>query len=532
MTIFKHNAGAIVILLLVTASCSGTQSGDFAVSPLPQEIDLKDGAPFVFGRRTAICAPEALRTIAELLADDLEEATGRRPKVSDTKGNIILSTDVEYPAEGYRIDCSKDRIAITGGSAKGVFYGTQTLYKALPVSFKGSAALPAAVVEDAPEYPYRGFMIDVGRHFFPVDYLEELIDIMALHNINVFHWHLTEDQGWRIPVPGYPKLTEVGSYRPGTIIEPGSTQYDTIPVQGFYTREEMEHLVRYAADRQITVIPEIDMPGHMLAALASYPELGCTGGPYEVTGRFGVFADVLCPGKDATLDFARAVLKEVMEIFPSEYIHLGGDECPKERWKECPDCQARIRKLGLKDMPGKTKENQLQTWFMGQMQKYMEENGRKMMGWDEVLEGTPNEDVTVCAWTSPAAIYRSASEGHPTVACPIQHLYFSNRRFNELTGRESIGRVYGLDIVPPQLSPDQRQNIIGAEACIWTEWVADTEKMEWEMLPRIAALSELQWGSERDLDAFLPRLRKMTELYDRRGWNWKKDIAEAWEQTP
>ena len=523
----KHRL-ILTLLLGATACAADPDVGDFAVSPLPKTITAYGGAPFVFSRRTAIQAPEELQTTALLLANALEEATGWRPALSD-KGRIVLSIDPSLPEEGYRIQCRREGIQIAGGSGKGVFYGAQALYKALPVAPQGRPALPAATVQDAPDFPYRGFLVDVGRHFFDIDYLEELIDIMALHGINVFHWHLTEDQGWRIPVPGYPQLTETGSYRSRTILEPGSTQFDTIPVQGFYSRAEMERLIRYAAERQITVIPEIDMPGHMLAALASYPELGCTGGPYAVAERFGVFEDVLCPGKDATLDFARAVLEEVMDIFPSEYIHLGGDECPKDRWRVCPDCQARIRALGLKDLPGKSKENQLQTWFMGHMQEVLRAHGRRMMGWDEVLEGTPDPDVTVLAWTSPKAVLQSAREGHPTVACPIQHLYFSNPRWNRLTGRESVSRVYDFEIVPRELSEEERQNIIGAEACIWTEWVADSTKLEWEMLPRIAALAELQWGSEKDLDAFLPRLQRMTRLYDRRGWNWKEDIAEAWD---
>ena len=518
----------LIAILLATAACAPDPIlGDFAVSPLPKEITVEEGAPFVFSPRTAIQAPRELETTARLLSEALEEATGMKPALSE-KGRIVLSIDPTLPEEGYRIQCRKNGIHIAGGSGKGVFYGTQTLYKALPVHPQGRPALPAATVQDTPAFSYRGFMVDVGRHYFDIGYLEELLDIMALHGINVFHWHLTEDQGWRIPVPAYPRLTEVGAFRSRSILEPGSTQFDTIPVQGHYTREEMEHLVRYAADRQITVIPEIDMPGHMLAALASYPELGCTGGPYAVAERFGVFADVLCPGKDATLDFAKAVLEEVMDIFPSQYIHLGGDECPKERWESCPDCQARIRELGLKDLPGKSKENRLQTWFMEQMQEVLRARGRHMMGWDEILEGTPAPDVTVLAWTSPKAALRSAREGHPTVTCPIQHLYFSNPRWNRLTGRESIDRVYSLEVVPAELSEAERKHVIGAEACIWTEWVADSTKMEWEMLPRIAALAELQWGAPKDLDAFLPRLEKMTQLYDHRGWNWKEDIAEAW----
>ena len=515
---------------LAAASCGNNlRIGDFSVSPIPEKITLTEGKPFEFGGRVVIQSPDELGTIAGLLASDLEEALGKKPEISGKKGNIILATDSAMPKEGYRIECGKDALKITGGSPAGVLYGARTVYKALPSPGKGRAALPAAVVEDSPEYPYRGFMVDVARHFFSVDYLKELIDIMSLHGINVFHWHLTDDQGWRVPVPGYPKLTEVGSFRPGTIVAPGSDEYDTIPVEGFYTEDEMKEIVRYAADRQITVIPEIDLPGHMLAALASYPELGCTGGPYEVPQRFGVFEDVLCPGKDATIAFAKAVLEEVMDIFPSEYIHLGGDECPKERWEECPDCQARIKALGINAIKGKSKEEQLQTWFMDQMRSTLKARGRKMMGWDEVLEGTPDKDIVVCAWTSPSAVSRSASEGHPTIVCPIQHYYFSNPRFNKLQGRESISRVYDFNIVPDGLTPEQAGNIIGSQACIWTEWVADSTKMEWEMLPRLAAVAESQWGCPKNLDAFLPRLKRMTELYDRRGWNWKEDIAEAWK---
>ena len=515
---------------LAAASCGNNlRIGDFSVSPIPENITLTEGKPFEFGGRVVIQSPNELGTIAGLLASDLEEALGKKPEISVKKGNIILATDSAMPKEGYRIECGKDALKITGGSPAGVLYGAKTVYKALPSPGEGRAALPAAVVEDSPEYPYRGFMVDVARHFFSVDYLKELIDIMSLHGINVFHWHLTDDQGWRVPVPGYPKLTEVGSFRPGTIVAPGSDEYDTIPVEGFYTEEEMKEIVRYAADRQITVIPEIDLPGHMLAALASYPELGCTGGPYEVPQRFGVFEDVLCPGKDATIAFAKAVLEEVMDIFPSEYIHLGGDECPKERWEECPDCQARIKALGINAIKGKSKEAQLQTWFMDQMRSTLKARGRKMMGWDEVLGGTPDKDIVVCAWTSPSAVSRSASEGHPTIVCPIQHYYFSNPRFNKLQGRESISRVYDFNIVPDGLTPEQAGNIIGSQACIWTEWVADSTKMEWEMLPRLAAVAESQWGCPKDLDAFLPRLKRMTELYDRRGWNWKEDIAEAWK---
>ena len=261
-----------------------------------------------------------------------------------------------------------------------------------------AAALPAGTVTDFPRFRYRGFMIDVGRHFFPVSYLKQMIDLMALHNINYFHWHLTEDQGWRIEIKKYPKLTEIGSKRDSTIIDWETKKFDGKPHSGFYTQDEAREIVRYAADRFITVVPEIDLPGHTTAALASYPELGCTGGPYKVLCSFGVFPDVLCAGNDQTLQFTKDVLDEIMDIFPSEYIHIGGDECPKSRWEKCPKCQAKIKELGIKALPKHSKENQLQTYFMSELEKEINAHGRRMLGWDEVLEGGLTPNSTIMSW--------------------------------------------------------------------------------------------------------------------------------------
>ena len=372
-------------------------------------------------------------------------------------------------------------------------------------------------------------MIDVGRHYFSVPYLKKLIDVFAMHNINYFHWHLTEDQGWRLEIKKYPMLTQIGSKRKETILPTNKNEFDGVPVSGYYTQEEAREIVKYAADRYITVIPEVDMPGHMLAALASYPELGCTGGPYEVATRFGVFEDVLCAGKAQTLQFAKDVMDEIMDIFPSEYIHIGGDECPKNRWKVCGNCQKKIAELGIQELPKHSKEEQLQTWFMGEIEKQIRNRGRKMMGWDEILEGTPSKDITVCGWTSVNASIRSAREGHPTIVAPISNFYFSNPRINKIEGIPSIQRVYDLDPCSDKLTPAEQKNIIGAEGCIWTEWVKDAEKMEWELLPRLAALSEVQWTAKdkRNLENFFPRMLHMQDLYRLYGLNYKADIEDA-----
>ena len=357
--------------------------------------------------------------------------------------------------------------------------------------------------------------------------------MLALHNINYFHWHLTEDQGWRIEIKKYPRLTEVGSYRKETITAPGSKEYDGVPVSGYYTQEEAKEIVRYAADRFITVIPEIDMPGHMLAALASYPELGCTGGPYEVATCFGVLEDVLCGGNPKTLQFAKDVLEEIMDVFPSEYIHIGGDECPKVRWRACPKCQAKIRELGLKATPGHTKENQLQTYFMGEVEKVIHARGRKMLGWDEILEGHPTATSTIMAWTSVAAGIKSAQLNHKTIITPIMYFYLSNPRNNRLTGVNSVARVYNFEPVADTLTESERRNIIGAQGCIWTEWTKDSVKMEWQMMPRIAALCEIQWTEpgKKNLDGFLKRLRHQLDIYTLRGYNYKQDIEEAYRKA-
>lgn len=394
--------GLFAVVLFTACRPAATVKGNLDVIPQPQEIVLaRDTTPFIIDRSTTIVYPatnEKMHRTADFLATFIKEMTGTEVRVSDKEKSsnaIILAVDstMGHP-EGYKLQITPEKVLLTGGSEAGVFYGIQTIHKALPILKDGkvAAALPAGTVTDFPRFRYRGFMIDVGRHFFPVSYLKQMIDLMALHNINYFHWHLTEDQGWRIEIKKYPKLTEIGSKRDSTIIDWETKKFDGKPHSGFYTQDEAREIVRYAADRFITVVPEIDLPGHTTAALASYPELGCTGGPYKVLCSFGVFPDVLCAGNDQTLQFTKDVLYEIMDIFPSEYIHIGGDECPKSRWEKCPKCQAKIKELGIKALPKHSKENQLQTYFMSELEKEINAHGRRMLGWDEVLEGglTPN----------------------------------------------------------------------------------------------------------------------------------------------
>lgn len=527
------------VLSFSLASCTqqDVTNGNLHVIPLPQEVvSDADASPFKITSSTRIVYPqgnEKMERNAHFLASYIKEVTGVEVQLATTPGkqsiNLILDSNIANP-EGYELQINSDEVTLKAGSEAGIFYGIQTLYKALPITQgKTIAALPAGSVKDFPCFGYRGFMLDVGRHFFSVDYLKEVIDMLALHNINYFHWHLTEDQGWRIEIKKYPKLTEVGSYRKETIVKPGSNEFDGTPVKGFYTQEQAREIVKYAAERYITVIPEVDMPGHMMAALASYPELGCTGGPYEVPTRFGVFDEVLCGGNEKTLQFAKDVINEIMDIFPSPYIHIGGDECPKVRWEKCPKCQAKIRELKLKATPEHSKENQLQAYFMGEVEKEINARGRKVMGWDEILEGNATKSTTVTAWTSVKAGIRSAQLGHQTIVCPISHLYFSNPGYNRLKGVSSVERVYNFEPVSDKLTPEEQKNIMGVQACIWTEWTKDTTKVEWQMMPRIAALSELQWSNpeQKNLDDFLSRLRHQLDLYTLNGFHYKQDIENV-----
>ncbi|MGM9804195.1 MAG: beta-N-acetylhexosaminidase, partial [Muribaculaceae bacterium] len=376
------------------------------------------------------------------------------------------------------------------------------------------------------------FMLDVGRHFYPVEYIKEVIDMLALHNINYFHWHLTEDQGWRIEIKKYPQLTQVGAVRPRTLINQQTMTYDETPHSGFYTQQQAREVVEYAAQRYITVVPEVDLPGHMMAALVAYPQLGCTGGPYEIPCRWGVFPDVLCAGNDATLQFAKDVLNEIMDIFPSPYIHIGGDECPKTRWKECPKCQAKIKELNLTDTPQHSKENQLQTYFMSQIGQLINSRGRKMVGWDEMLEGGLAPGATVMSWTSHKPAVTTAKLHHDVIVTPIQYLYFSNPHHNKRKGIKSLQRVYNFEPMPKDLTPEEQKYVIGTQGCLWTEWTRDTTKVEWQIMPRLAALCELQWAQPqtKNFAKFLQKLQPMLQIYNSLQYGYRKDLHDVYVQ--
>ena len=527
----------VVIGLLFSLCCFAEKQpvGNWNTIPLAQSIEPLKEKNFVLNGKTTIYCPDNANELqkrnVEFLISYIEEVTGMKLKENSKMANnqIRLSLNSSIKGnEAYEIKSTSKVLMLSGSTPAGVFYGLQTLTKALPIAKNvKQVELPSVMISDSPRFVYRAFLIDVGRHFFSIEYLKKLIDMFALHHINYFHWHLTEDQGWRIEIKKYPKLTEIGSKRTETVL-PGDKEYDGTPVSGYYTQEEARELVKYAADRFITIIPEIDMPGHIQSALAAYPELGCTGGPYPVCTHFGVIKEVLCAGNPKALQLAKDVVNEIMDIFPSEYIHLGGDECPKDRWKECAKCQQKIKDLNLKDEDKHSKEELLQTWFMGELEKDIRARGRRMIAWDEILDGSPSKTVTVIGWTSKDASIRSARQGYPTVVAPITNFYFSNPRINKIEGIPSIQRVYDLDPCFDVLTPEEQKNIIGAEGCIWTEWVKDSTKLEWQLLPRLAALCEVQWTpkDKRNLDNFLSRMFHMQELYQLKKMNYRKDIGE------
>ena len=423
-----------------------------------------------------------------------------------------------------------------GATEAGVFYGIQTLRKSLPVAVGANISLPAVDIKDAPRFAYRGAHFDTSRHFFTVDEVKTYIDMLALHNMNRMHWHFTEDQGWRIEIKKYPKLTEIGSKRSETVIGKNSGKYDGVPHEGFYTQEEAKEIVKYAAERFITVIPEIDIPGHMQAALAAYPELGCTGGPYEVWKMWGVSEDVLCIGNDQSLKFLEDVFAELIEIFPSEYIHIGGDECPKVRWAQCPKCQARIKQLGLKSDDKHTKEERLQSYVISHVEKFLNEHGRQIIGWDEILEGGLAPNATVMSWRGEGGGIEAAKQHHDVIMTPNTYLYFdyyqSKDTDNEplaIGGYLPVERVYSYEPMPKSLTPDEQKYIKGVQANLWTEYIPTFSHAQYMVLPRWAALAEVQWSApeKKDYANFLSRLPRLIQWYDAEGYNYAKHVFDV-----
>lgn len=537
----KLLTGALAAMAFLLPSTAAGQTADFNIIPRPQQVNVSNDAPFTLSAKTVISLgtnSQDMKRNANMLASYIEQATGIRPAIGKGKSGvaIILTIDKTIAnAEGYKLDADAKQIRIAGASAAGIFYGIQTLRKSLPlVNGKASkVSIPAVHIADAPRFAYRGTHLDVSRHFVTADSVRQFIDMLALHNINRFHWHLTDDQGWRIEIKKYPLLTQIGSKRAQTVIGHNSGKYDGKPYGGFYTQKQIRDIVKYAADRYITIVPEIDLPGHMQAALAAYPDMGCTGGPYEVWQKWGVSDNVLCAGNDKTLTFIDNVLKEITQLFPSKYIHVGGDECPKIQWQKCPKCQARIKALNLEAKDGHSAEERLQSYIITHASNYLKSLGRNTIGWDEILEGGLAEGATVMSWRGESGGIAAAKQHHDVVMTPNSYLYFdyyqSLDKANEplaIGGYLPLETVYSYEPMPKELTADEARHIIGVQANIWTEYMPTFKQMQYMALPRLAALSEVQWSQPalKDYNSFTNRLTEFTHLYDRLGYNYAKHL--------
>lgn len=544
----SFNLMGVLCILFSTCfyACSEkrTLNSDYEIIPKPLDVNCKGDASFLLKDGVAVIYPENNRKMqdnAEFLVDYVERQTGVKLTSHagmPVDGAICLTLDLnDDNAEAYKLIVNDKRVCISGASEAGVFYGIQTLRKSLPVAQDINVNLSAVEIYDKPRFAYRGAMLDVARHFYTVDEVKTFIDMLALHNINRFHWHLTDDQGWRIEIKKYPKLMSVASERKETVVGRWySGIYDGKPYGGYYTQDELRDVIDYAAKRHITIIPEVDLPGHMQAALTAYPELGCTGGPYEVRTIWGVSQDVLCVGNDFTLQFVKDVLSEVADIFPSEYIHIGGDECPKVRWEKCPKCQERIKSLGLKSDAKHTKEQRLQSYMIQEAAKYLKEKGKRIIGWTEILEGGLVPDATLMSWIGESGGIEAAHQHHDVIMTPNTYLYFDYYQSKKVEdeplaigGYLPIEKTYNYEPMPKELTEEEQQYIKGVQANLWTEYIPIFSQVQYMVLPRLGAAAEVQWTdpSKKDYKDFLRRVPHLVAVYDCYGWNYATHVYDV-----
>ena len=525
------------------------QRADYNIIPLPREVTtdttqlqrIASGMGIAYDSSNA----EVSRT-AQFLQQWVKEATGIQLQLTpdDKKAQVKLLLNPKFKApeasqtasEAYTISVGKKGIELTAAEPAGLFRAAQTLRKSLPVLKDGAEAveLPYVQIADQPRFSYRGVLLDCGRHFFSVEFVKQFLDAMALHGCNQFHWHLSEDQGWRFEVKALPDLAKKGSVRQKSIIAPAKVRlYDNIPYGGYYTQEECRDVVRYAAERYINVVPEIDMPGHMQSALHVFPNLGCTGGPYVVAPHWGVMREVLCGGNPETLTFLKTVFGELCDVFPSPYIHIGGDECPKERWQKCPKCQAKIKELGLTtenvkvegdggrgSQDGRSAENKLQSYINHEIEQFLASRGRSLIGWDEILAGGLTEDAIVMSWRGTKGGVAAARQKHRVIMSPNVYAYIDHPQLADLSKSPrttdsyvvSCSKIYGFEpLVPEELTAEEGDCILGVQANLWTEHVAYPEHALYQLLPRLASMCEVQWckPEQKDFEGWKKRLPQL-----------------------
>ncbi len=520
-----------VVLLTFIILCWGKSNAQITLVPMPTSIVesnailfLKQDAPiyFTFKKQNGdggIALFKKYLTAEYGITKFINNAIMKR---MDLNVNINIAFDQNQKTDAYQLEVKNRSIKIIGNE-KGVFYAFETL-KQLLVRKEKFITIQNCVIKDEPRFAYRGMHLDVSRHFWSVDYVKKYIDYLAAYKFNTFHWHLTDDQGWRIEIKKYPNLTKVGGCRDRTLIgRYGSGNYDNEKYCGYYTQSQIKEIVQYATSRYITVIPEIEMPGHSTAALASYPNLGCTKGPYKTMDTWGVLDDVYCAGNDSTFTFIQNVLEEVMPLFPAAYIHIGGDECPKARWKKCAACQKRIKDNNLKD------EDALQSYFIQRIEKFVNSKGKKIIGWDEILEGGLAANATVMSWRGEAGGIEAAKQGHDVIMTPGSHCYLDHsqtRNEDSLTIGSflPLDKIYNYNPIPAVLNATEAKHILGAQGNVWTEYIANEKKLEYMIFPRMIALSEALWTSKanKNWTNFEKRLPIILERLDNKKINYSK----------
>lgn len=522
----------LAVLMLITASVFATSAQEINVIPAPQKYELEKGF-FEFNSKTKVVLEQnnaEMRTAASLLIDLFQTAAGFPISISTGKqsGNVIicrLKKNIENK-EGYKIKVGTNTIVIEGSTTIGIFYGLQTIRQLLPPQIESSTkvespikwTVPCISISDYPAFGYRGMMLDVCRHFMPKDFVMKFIDMLSFHKLNVFHWHLTDDQGWRIEIKKYPKLTSVGGFRRMEIAGHKNAPDWTWKVGnygGFYTQDDIREVVAYAKKLNVTIIPEIELPGHALAALAAYPELSCSGGPFEVVGKWGVFPDIFC-SREETILFLQDVVSEVAGLFPGKYIHIGGDEAPKTRWQRCKACQDRMTKEGLKN------ENQLQSYFMDRIEKFLLTKDKKVICWDEAVEEGLSKTATIMSWRGEDGGIQAAKYGNDVIMAPHKSVYFDYYQGDKSKEPLTIGgflpleKVYEFSPIPKELTSEEAKHIIGVQANVWTEYMHDEKRVEYMVFPRAAALAEVSWSSaeNKNFENFKGRLKFLTEHYN------------------
>ena len=541
----------ITAIAAALLSCSTPETQTINVVPYPNEVRVRNGMFNAYGADFHYDADfdEATSAVVKSFAGQLSLVSGGDNIVSEgasCKG-FVFKMDPQMGKEAYKINITKNAVKVYASSLNGVNYAIQTLKQMLPVEIFGKAeaagsdwTIQCAKINDEPRFGYRGMHLDVSRHFFNKNEVKRYLDIMEVHKLNTLHWHLTDDQGWRLEIKKYPSLTEVGSIRNKTLIGhlfQGSKYDNTRYGEGcWYSQEDVKEILEYAAAKGITVIPEIDLPGHMLAALAAYPELGCTGGPYEVWGMWGVADDVLCAGKEETMLFLEDVLAEVCELFPAEYIHIGGDECPKVRWEVCPHCQAKIAELGLKDTDEFQAEHYLQSYVMTRMTNFLSEKGKKIIGWDEILEGEVAEDAIVMSWRGVAGGLQAVRMGNEAIMTPNTFYYLdyyqSLDQENEplaIGGYLPIEKCYSYEPFTANMTDEEKARVLGVQANLWTEYIATEEHLHYMLLPRMAALSEVQWcqPQTKSWERFYDSADDFCSIYDVMGYKYGTHIFDT-----